>query len=143
MLILVVDDEDPVRTLLVDILADAGHITLSAINGREAIACLRRHKTRIQLVLLDVMMPSVNGWDVLKELQRDPTLAAIPVVMMTAGGNVRQKAQERGASGYLPKPTDLDMLLEMIERYEPQHASTARQKFLGSSHAKDLKELRN
>jgi CheY-like chemotaxis protein len=133
MLILVVDDEDAVRTLLVDILADAGHITLSAINGSEAIACLRRHKTSIQLILLDVMMPSMNGWDVLKELQRDPALAAIPVVMMTAGGNVRQKAQERGASGYLPKPTDLDTLLEMIERYEPRHASTARQKFLASS----------
>ena len=47
------------------------------INGREAIACLRQHKTRIQLVLLDVMMPSVNGWDVLNEIQRDPALAIV------------------------------------------------------------------
>ena len=121
MLILVVDDEDAVRGLLIDILADAGHVTIAAINGRGALDCLREHTTRIQLILLDVMMPSMSGWDVLNELQRDPALAAIPVVIMTAGGNMHQKAQEHGASGYLSKPTDLDTLLEIVERYDSQH----------------------
>jgi two-component system sensor histidine kinase/response regulator len=117
MKILIVDDEDPIREVLIDILADANYEAIGVRNGREAVECLRTHPGRFQLVLLDVMMPALDGWGVLEAMRGDPSLAVVPVVIMTAAENVHQKALKRGAVGYLPKPIDLNELLETVEFY--------------------------
>jgi CheY-like chemotaxis protein len=116
MSILVVDDEAPVRTVVMAVLEETQYDVIGAANGREAVACLCKNPERIQLVLLDLMMPYMSGWDVLHAMQAHPTLASIPVVIMTAGANVRQQALELGAAGYLSKPLDFDLLLNIAER---------------------------
>ena len=119
MSILVVDDESPVRAVVMAVLEDTQYDVIGAANGRDAVACLCKSPSRFQLVLLDLMMPYMSGWDVLHVMQAHPTLASIPVVIMTAGANVRQQALDLGAAGYLPKPLDLDQLLDIAERYYP------------------------
>jgi CheY-like chemotaxis protein len=117
MSVLVVDDEDSIRDVVIAILEYAGYQAAGAVNGRDAIDCLKNNQGRFRLVLLDVMMPLMNAWDVLYEVRQDPALAAIPMVLMTAGSNARQKAMEQGAAGYLPKPIDIDALLDTVEYY--------------------------
>lgn len=119
MSILVVDDEAPVRALVMALLEDTHYDVIGVANGRDAVACLCKNPSRFQLVLLDLMMPYMSGWDVLNTIQSHPTLAPIPVVIMTAGANVRQQALDLGAAGYLPKPLDLDQLLDIAEHYYP------------------------
>ena len=116
MNILVVDDEAPVRAVLVALLEDTQYDVVGVANGRDAVACLRNDPGRFQLVLLDLMMPDMSGWDVLQTIRAHPTLASIPVVIMTAGANVRQQALDRGAAAYLPKPLDFDQLLDIAEQ---------------------------
>jgi CheY-like chemotaxis protein len=120
MSILVVDDEAPVQSMLIALLEDARYDVRGVANGRDAIACLRKNPSRFQLVLLDVMMPFMSGWDVLLAMQSDPALAAISIVMMTAGANVRQQALELGAVGYVSKPVDFDLLLSIVEQHYRQ-----------------------
>lgn len=117
MSILVVDDEAPVRAVVMALLEDSHYDVIGAANGRDAVACLYTNPSRFQLILLDLMMPYMSGWDVLHAIQSYPTLAPIPVVIMTAGANVRWQARDRGAAGYLPKPLDLDQLLDIAEHY--------------------------
>ena len=119
MSILVVDDEAPLRALVMTVLEDIHYDVIGAANGRDAVACLCKDPSRFQLVLLDLMMPYMSGWDVLNAIQLHPTLAPIPVVIMTAGTNVRQQALDHGAADYLPKPLDLDHLLDIAEHYYP------------------------
>ena len=119
MCILVVDDEAPVRSMLLAFFEDVQYEAIGAPNGRTALECLHENPERYDLVLLDVMMPFLSGWDVLMAMQSDPTLADIPIVMMTAGANVRQHALELGAVGYLSKPVDFDVLQRIVEEYYP------------------------
>jgi CheY-like chemotaxis protein len=117
MYILVVDDEAPVRAVVTALLEDTDYDVVGVANGRDALACLRQNPSRFQLVLLDLMMPYMSGWEVLRTMRAQPTLAAIPVVIMTAGANVRQQAVELGVADYLPKPLDFDQLLDIASRY--------------------------
>jgi len=125
MSILVVDDEAPVRALVMALLEDTHYDVIGAANGRDAVACLYKNPSLFQLILLDIMMPYMSGWDVLDAIQSHPTLAPIPVVIMTAGANVHQQALDHGAVDYLPKPLDLDRLLDITERYYPQERQAA------------------
>src|SRR5215207_8542236 len=116
MSILVVDDEAPVRAVVMAVLEDIEYDVIGAANGRDAVACLCKNPSRFQLVLLDLMMPYMSGWDVLNAMRSHPTLVSIPVVIMTAGANVQQQALDLGAAGYLPKPLDFDQLLDITEQ---------------------------
>jgi CheY-like chemotaxis protein len=119
MCILVVDDETSVRSMLLSLFEDVQYDAVGVPNGRAALACLREDPGRFHLVLLDVMMPFLSGWDVMLAMQSDPALAEIPIVLMTAGANVQQQALELGAVGYLSKPVDFDLLLSIVEQYYP------------------------
>ena len=119
MSILVVDDEAPVRAVVMAILEDTQYDVIGAANGRDAMACLYEDCSRFQLILLDLMMPYMSGWDVLRAMQAHPMLAPIPVVLMTAGSNVHEQALALGAAGYLAKPIDFDLLLDIVEQLSP------------------------
>ena len=116
MNILIVDDEAPVRAVVTALLEDTQYDVVGVANGRDAVACLHNDPRRFQLVLLDLMMPYMSGWDVLQAMRAHPTLASIPVVIMTAGANVRQQAFDLGAAAYLSKPLDFDQLLDIAEQ---------------------------
>ena len=117
--ILIVDDEPHIRALILQTLEeleDEGARFLTADNGRDALDLIRAERPR--LVLLDVMMPKLSGFDVCRILKSEPELDEVLVVLLTAKGQEvdRQKGQELGADMYVTKPFDPDELLEQTRR---------------------------
>ncbi len=114
--VLIVDDDGGIRGVLSEILQDEGHLVESAGNGQEALRKLES-STRPCLILLDLMMPVMNGWEFMSRRTELDGLANIPVVVISADANVGEKASSIGASDYLQKPIDLDRLLDTVARY--------------------------
>lgn len=102
--VLVVDDTEANRDLLVRRLQREGHAAEEAVDGRQALAMLRAGA--YDLVLLDIMMPEVNGYEVLQEMRADDGLRHLPVILISALGDTESitKGIELGADDYLPKP---------------------------------------
>src|SRR5690606_11327800 len=113
--ILVVDDEPANRKLLSDLVAREGYTVLTASGGSEALALLERDES-VDLVLLDMMMPTVDGMAVLTELQKRGTLPGIPVLVVTAHDerSLRLKALAAGAIDFITKPVDRIELFSRI-----------------------------
>jgi DNA-binding response OmpR family regulator len=120
-----VDDERSIRLLCRVNLAASGIDVLEAENGRKALELARRE--RPDLVLLDVMMPDVDGWTVARELAEDDRTREIPVVFLTARAEAADKrmGQQLGGVGYLVKPFDpitigdfVEGVIERVERGE-------------------------
>lgn len=115
-LVLVVDDDAAIRETMTAILADEGYAVVAAANGAEALDRLRASGARPCVILLDLMMPVMNGNQFFSEQQRDPELATIPVVLLSADPNVREKARAFGGD-YLAKPVRIERVLDAIERH--------------------------
>jgi CheY-like chemotaxis protein len=111
--ILIVDDDVDIRDTLADFLEDEGYTVGAAANGREALAYLREHLST-SVVLLDLMMPVMDGFKFRTEQKNDPELAVIPVVVMTARGPMEPGAID--VQDIVPKPMKLATLLEAIRR---------------------------
>src|SRR5688572_12608172 len=114
--ILIVDDDADVRESVGDALVEEGYRVASAANGRAALRLLQNDALRPDLILLDIMMPEMDGWAFRAEQRRDQALAAIPVLVFTAYGTPREVAQKLQADGYLRKPLRLEELLATIAR---------------------------
>ena len=114
--ILIVDDESSVR-LLVSSMLGKDYIVIGANDGEEAIDIA--HRQELALILMDIMMPKVDGYNACYVIKTDPTTKKIPVVMLTAVGYElnRKLANEVGADGYITKPFTLQELLETINRF--------------------------
>lgn len=112
--ILVVDDDVDIRASLADLLEDAGYLVGQAGNGRDAIDYLHAHPTT-SVVLLDLMMPMMNGHEFRTEQKRDAALASIPVIVMTAGGTAEAADIDVEV---LQKPLKLPKLFDAIRRAE-------------------------
>ncbi|MCZ7687578.1 MAG: response regulator [Sandaracinaceae bacterium] len=97
------------------VLAGAGYAPITARDGREALARMRASLPR--LVLLDLMMPGMNGWEFRAAQRSDPALAHVPVVVMTGDGNASGKATALHASGCLQKPIDVSRLLRTVAEH--------------------------
>ncbi len=114
--VMVVDDDDQIREVMRQILDHEGYKVASAGNGSEAMAYLRSSGEPC-LILLDLMMPVMDGWEFRSRQRKDPQLAEIPVVVVSALANVGERAESLEADGYLRKPVDFDDLLTTVERY--------------------------
>jgi CheY-like chemotaxis protein len=115
--VLIVEDNEATREALALLLQIGGYTTAEAADGREALAYLRSHEPP-RLVLLDLMMPVMDGWEFLRERRKDPALAAIPVVLFTAAGGLEAPAVwALGANDVLHKPANPDDLLATAGRY--------------------------
>lgn len=114
--ILVVDDEENVRRLLRSMLGNK-YIVLEAKDGEVAIDIARSQKP--DFILMDIMMPNMDGYTACYTIKQDPATKTIPVVMLTAVGQELNKklAQEMGADGYITKPFGLLELLNTVERF--------------------------
>jgi len=104
---------------LSDALRDEGYEVAGANHGREALDHLRREKTPPCLILLDLTMPVMNGWQFREEQREDPDLSAIPVVVLSAGRDLAGQMSTLQIRDYVQKPIRLPDLLEMIQRYCP------------------------
>ncbi len=116
--VLVVDDEPQVVWVLQFSLEAEGYQTFAANNGLEALAEIAEHHP--QLMVLDIMMPTMDGWSVLEELMKLPREERPRVVIVSALASLRDraKASELGADAYVPKPFNVDELLEVLRGLE-------------------------
>jgi CheY-like chemotaxis protein len=105
--ILIIDDDSNSREALAELLADDGYVVVAATNGAEGLAYLRSGQ-RADVILLDLMMPGVDGWDFRAEQKRDAALAQIPVVVMSAAGKLLD------ADYALRKPLDVEALRALL-----------------------------
>jgi twitching motility two-component system response regulator PilH len=112
--ILVVDDSATERHMLKDLLTKAGYDVVSSENGEDAIVKARQAKP--DLILMDVVMPGLNGFQATRAISRDPETRAIPVIMCTSKSQETDKiwGLRQGARDYVVKPVDRDVLLAKI-----------------------------
>lgn len=114
--ILVVDDDFDTREALADLLEAIGFGVMTAANGLEALRQLRMHAPPC-MILVDLMMPTMNGWVFTMELRRDPELARVPVVLLSGIHDSQSAASYLRAQGHLEKPIDADRLFNVLRRY--------------------------
>lgn len=115
--ILVVDDEPNIVLSLEFLLKKEGYLVRTAANGEEALAALKDSKP--DLVLLDVMMPSMDGYDVCQTVRADPELSSVTIIMLTAKGRdiERDKGLALGADDYVTKPFATRELVEKVNAF--------------------------
>lgn len=111
--ILVVEDDEDIRESIAEVLDIAGYRTLVAANGREALATLRT-KPHPALILLDLTMPIMSGWEFRAAQLGDPLLARIPVVLLSAVASPERRVIELRANAFLRKPVSLERLLAVV-----------------------------
>ncbi len=119
--VLVIDDDADIRGALVGVLEEQGYHAISASNGLEALEVLRILPTPPSVILLDLMMPVMDGWQFCAEQRQDPLLSKIPVVVVSAHGNVEAEASQVSASAYLRKPFLIQDLLHTIAKVCGEH----------------------
>jgi two-component system response regulator MprA len=114
--VLVVEDDPELLNSLSEVLQSEGFGVARARNGLEALGRLRGG-ARPSVILLDLMMPIMNGWQFRYEQRQDSDLSKIPVVVVSAKSDSRQHAEWLEADGYISKPIDLNVLLGTLSRY--------------------------
>jgi DNA-binding response OmpR family regulator len=112
----VVEDHPPTHKLLVDWLAGAGVRTASAFDGESGLALAR--ETRPQLIVLDIKLPKLDGWQVLTKLKHDPATADIPVAVVTVSENA-YPVGELGVQEFFVKPLDAEEFLRRLRALRP------------------------
>jgi two-component system alkaline phosphatase synthesis response regulator PhoP len=118
--ILLVDDEKDILELLTYNLVKEGYTVLTAQNGKEALKLVRQHP---DLVVLDVMMPEMDGWEVCKAIRRDPAHAALPIMFLTARDSEIDEVVglELGADDYITKPVKVRTFIARVKRILRNH----------------------
>jgi CheY-like chemotaxis protein len=114
--VLIVEDDIDIRDALSQILEEEGFTVSTAANGQEALDLLRSGPPP-RLILLDLMMPVMNGWQFRAAQKQDPALAEIPVVVISADTHIRDKAMQIGVEEYFRKPIEISGLLSTMHKY--------------------------
>jgi len=119
--VLIVEDDADTREMLATLLSTSGFRTVAAEDGLEALHLLRtvrRNSPDVPcLVLLDLKMPRLGGLEFRRAQLGDPTVASVPVAVMSGAADIEQRAQALGAVAVVAKPIDLDLLLTVVKRY--------------------------
>ncbi len=122
--ILIADDDVRNVFSLSKALEQHGMKVLTAINGKEALVIVKNQKADV--VLMDIMMPQMDGYDAIRNIRRDPAFVSLPIIAVTAKTMVgdREKCMDAGASDYISKPVDIDQLLSLLRvwLYQPGNA---------------------
>jgi CheY-like chemotaxis protein len=119
--ILIVEDDLATREMLANLLSTEGFHAVSAEDGLEALHLLRTVRHRAPdtpcLVLLDLKMPRLSGNEFRRAQLGDPTVASVPVAVMSGAVDLEQRAQDLGAVATVAKPIDCDLLMSVVRRY--------------------------
>jgi len=113
--VLVVDDDTALVDIVSNLLQLEGYNVLKAYNGKAGLEMAKEHKPHV--IILDIMMPEMDGYEVLEHLKEDVNTADIPVIMLTARTEDKAviESWKKGADFYIPKPFEIDELLHVIE----------------------------
>lgn len=112
--ILLAEDDQPLRDAMTELLNDAGYSVEAVSNGRDALEWLQDSPTPPKLILLDLMMPIMDGWQFLEAQQKAANTASIPVVVLSASGSFNSTHE---TLMFMRKPVAVTPLLELIARY--------------------------
>lgn len=112
--ILIVEDDADLREMMAQLLTLEGYRAETVANGRDALDYLHRGD-RPDLILLDLMMPIMDGWEFRRRQREDPALADVPVVVLSALDQTR--AADLGGTAFLKKPLDFDRLLDLVRQH--------------------------
>lgn len=115
--VLVVEDDRDIRETVAEVLEEEGYQVRSAENGRDALDYLLAAGKLPDVILLDLMMPVMDGWTFWSELQTDVKLAALPIVVISADASVHEKAARLHPVACLRKPVSVDELLSVVAPY--------------------------
>lgn len=115
--VMVVEDDYAIRETLTELLEEEGYRVTQASNGAEALARLRDVEGPPRLILLDLMMPVMDGWEFRHAIAEDPRLASIPVVVISADHSLDRKVSSMRVQGWLSKPFELGQLLDAVGRF--------------------------
>jgi CheY-like chemotaxis protein len=118
-IVMVVEDDRDVRETIAEILVENDYQPLLAANGAEALAALRSAAALPCVILLDIMMPVMNGWEFRAQQKVEAPFGAIPVVVITAHADASRAAAEMEAADFLRKPVKLESLLAAVSRFCP------------------------
>ena len=121
--VLIVEDNPLNMKLFKEILELHGYVTVAAADGGSALALVRTK--RPDVILMDIQLPNMSGFEVIRHLKQDPNLQSIPVVAVTAHAMVGDESTVRlaGCEEYLTKPVSIERLLEVVARYAPTGAA--------------------
>jgi CheY-like chemotaxis protein len=111
--VLIIEDDPDIRDLLSSVLVLEGYEVVTAADGAQGLDQLR--DARPSLILLDLMMPAMDGWEFRRQQLLDPSLARVPTVILSGDGRLEAKAASLGTP-FLRKPVDLDALLAVVAR---------------------------
>ena len=112
--ILLIEDDDIIQMELAEALGDEGFEVKSAEHGVRGLQLLRNDDFRPSVILLDLMMPMMYGWEFVDELRRDTAIAHIPVILLSGVNDLDGQSQRLDVEAHLTKPIDFDRLLELI-----------------------------
>jgi CheY-like chemotaxis protein len=115
--IAVIEDDTAIRDAIAEALEDEGYDVIAADHGQDAFDQLNRRSEAPCVILLDLMMPVMDGWKFRDQQKQHPTLGAVPVIILTADAKAQDKVNALGAQGHMGKPVDLDRLLETVHQY--------------------------
>jgi CheY-like chemotaxis protein len=118
--VMIIDDDHDIRESVAEILVDLGYQPIKAINGRDAIDRLRSDQPKPCVILLDLMMPVMDGQEFREVQQKDATLEGIPVVVISAHTHADDLARKMAVAAAIKKPIDLDQLMSTIRRFCPE-----------------------
>lgn len=115
--VVIVEDDVDVRETLAEVLEEEGYPTLPFADGPRALVHLEAMPQLPALILLDLMMPKMDGWAFRAAQRRSARLMRVPTVILSADGNVHENLEALGAHGYLRKPIHIKTLLTLVERF--------------------------
>lgn len=121
-LVLIVEDDDSIRNALIELIYEEGYNAHGARDGREALEYLQSPESlRPALILLDLLMPEISGWEVLSSMRGDEYMSSIPVCAISGAAVV----SPQGVVKFMRKPLNMDMLLDVVRRHCGQQGDAA------------------
>lgn len=115
--VVVVEDDNDVRQAVAEVLAEEGYVVFAYALGDVALAALPELAPRPRLILLDLMMPKMTGWQFCAAIGKQPHLADIPIVILSADSQVSQDVQSLQARAFMRKPIHMQTLLDLVAQY--------------------------
>lgn len=115
--VLIVEDDFEIRSTLCDVLSSEGYKVLGAENGRVALDLLNKTEKLPGLIIVDLMMPIMDGYEFRNHQLKDDKFSEIPTVLFSADGQLTHKAQAAGITEFIKKPIDLDDLYSLVKKY--------------------------